>query len=134
MRLVRANRIFAVVSLATPLVAAAIGAGSCTFINEFGDVKLAPDAGDDATIGADAGTVDAGHADSGHADATAGEGGALDGGTVDKGVIVISGRVSDDAGTLNGVLTAIDPATGVELPSAREMLNVPVVLYDGLRP
>lgn len=139
MRLVRANRLFAAVSLATPVVAAAMGAGSCTFTNEFGEVKLlvALDGGVDATAGGDSGAADAGR-DAGRADATAGdsaaaESGVADSGPVDKGVIVISGRVSDDAGNLNGVLTAIAPETGTELPNAREALNAPVVLYDGLR-
>jgi hypothetical protein len=134
MRLVRANRMLAAVSLATPVVAAAMGVGSCTFINEFGDVKLAGDSGSDATTVIDSGSsIDAGHPDAASVDATTGDSGALDSGPVDKGVIVISGRVSDDAGNLTGVLTAIDPTTGVELPNAREMLNVPVVLFDGLR-
>src|SRR5579862_2700342 len=136
MRLFRAKRLFTAMSLATPVVAAAMGAGSCTLTNEFGDVKPLG-TGFDATTEGDSGPTDAGLAEAGRADgaprdSAAGEGG-IDSGLVDKGVIVISGRVSDDAGNLNGVLTAIAPETGAELPNAREMLNVPVVLYDGLR-
>lgn len=133
MRLVRARRLFAAASLATPVVGAAVGAGSCTFTNEFADVRLTVEAGLDATAGDDSGSGDAGRTDAASGDSAAGEGGLADSGPVDKGVIVISGRVSDDAGNLNGVLTAIDPGTGMELPNAREALNVPVVLYDGLR-
>jgi hypothetical protein len=49
------------------------------------------------------------------------------------GVIVIGGSVRDDAGTPHPILTAIDPATGAELPHARESLTVAAVQYDGLR-
>jgi hypothetical protein len=46
----------------------------------------------------------------------------------------VSGSVADDAGNLVGVLTALAPETGEELPNARQTpINVPVVLYDGLR-
>jgi hypothetical protein len=135
MRLFRAKRLLAAVSLATPVVAAAMGAGSCTFTNEFGDVKPLG-AGFDATTEGDSGPTDAGPAEAGRADVAPGDSaaeGGVDSGPVDKGVIVISGRVSDDAGNLTGVLTAIAPETGMELPHAREILNVPVVLFDGLR-
>ena len=132
MRLVRTRRLVATGSLAIPVIAAAMGAGSCTFVNEFGEVKLtqAVDGGPDATTGNDSG-VDGGH-DASLGDSAIAETG-VDSGPVDKGVIVISGRVSDDAGKLNGVLTAIAPENGAELPNAREALNVPIVLYDGLR-
>jgi hypothetical protein len=132
MRLVRTRRLVATGSLAIPVIAAAMGAGSCTFVNEFGEVKLteATDGGPDATTGNDSG-VDAGH-DASLSDSATAESG-VDAGPVDKGVIVISGRVSDDAGNLNGVLTAIAPEDGTELPNAREALNAPIVLYDGLR-
>ena len=76
--------------------------------------------------------ADGGH-DASLGDSATAESG-VDAGPVDKGVIVISGRVSsDDAGNLNGVLTAIAPENGSELPHAREALNAPIVLYDGLR-
>jgi hypothetical protein len=122
------------------VLAATTTAAACSLVNAFDPVKPAQDAGipdaagPDAT-GSDAGLDGAGSLDSGSTQSgdSAGEGGASEGGFPDKGVIVVSGRVSDDAGNLTGVLTAIAPENGMELPNAREALNVPVVLYDGLR-
>jgi hypothetical protein len=111
----------------------AVGVGACSLVNTFGDVKqgAAADASTDTT-----GMMETGPTDTGGHDVEAGKSEAsTDGGPnfPDIGAIVISGRVSDDAGNLQGVLTAIDPTTGNELPNAREMLNVPIVLYDGPR-
>lgn len=114
----------------------AVGVGACSLVNSFGDLKAAPaDASTDTTgMMMETGTMDTGgHVDSGTNETSTMEGGGPDASFPDVGAIVISGRVSNDAGNLQGVLTAIDPKTGNELPNAREMLNAPVVLYDGLR-
>lgn len=128
MRSLRSRRMSLSWSHAILVALAATGVGACSLINAFTDLKLQADGGaSDAqgdTTGGDSG-----------ADSTPGDSGeaGFDSGFADKGAIVISGRVSDDAGNLVGVLTAIAPDTGMELPNAREELNVPVVLYDGLR-
>jgi hypothetical protein len=123
-------------SRAILFVAGAGSAAACTLFNPFAELKPAPpDAGDDALAPVDTGPGDSGGGDTsppgdGPIDGTDGGGEA---GFPDKGVIVVSGRVSDDAGVLQGVLTALDPTTGMELPHARETLNAPIVLYDGKR-
>lgn len=113
----------------------ALGVGACSLVNSFGDLRSAPpvDAGNDTTGMMDTGPMETGGHDSGMSETSTTEGGGPDASFPDIGAIVISGRVSDDAGNLQGVLTAIDPKSGNELPNARQMLNVPVVLYDGLR-
>ncbi|HEX8795513.1 MAG TPA: hypothetical protein VF765_31400 [Polyangiaceae bacterium] len=117
-------------------VVPAAGVAACTLVNSFGEVRQAPpaDASTDTTGMMETGPMDTGShdAESG-ASETSTMNDAGDASFPDIGVIVISGRVSDDAGNLQGVLTAIDPTHGAELPNAREMLNVPVVLYDGVR-
>jgi hypothetical protein len=50
-----------------------------------------------------------------------------------KGAIVVGGAVSGDGGALLPVLTALAPETGLELPQAREKMNVAGAKYDGLR-
>jgi hypothetical protein len=110
------------------------GTAACTLFNPFSDLKPAPDAGPDTGSLVDAGPPESGSGDSSVADSPVdATTDTKDASVPDKGVIVISGRVADDAGNFSGVLTAIDPATGMELPNAREGLNVPIVLYDGLR-
>ncbi|HTQ41946.1 MAG TPA: hypothetical protein VMI75_04245 [Polyangiaceae bacterium] len=106
-----------------------LGAWACSIVNTFGDVlQSAPT---DASMTDTGGMKDTGPTDArGDADAGSQETGPN---FPDRGVIVISGRVADDAGNLQGVLTAIDPTDGHELPNAREMRNVPLVQYDGLR-
>jgi hypothetical protein len=101
-------------------VMAVMGAAACTIINSFGDVEpVTAEAGTGTDAGSESGPQ---------------EGGTFDSGFPDKGAIVLSGRILDDAGSLQGVLTAIDPETGKELPNARQTpLNVPMALYDGLR-
>lgn len=113
----------------------ALGVGACSLVNSFGELRSAPaaDAGSEMTGMMDTGPMETGGHDSGMGETSTNEGGGPDASFPDIGVIVISGRVSDDAGNLQGVLTAIDPTHGNELPNAREMLNVPVVLYDGVR-
>jgi hypothetical protein len=121
-----------------PVIALATSAAACSLVNAFDAVKPQQDAGGADATGPDAGSDAIGSLDSAPTesgpgmDATPADGGP-EGGFADKGVVVISGRVEDDAGNLTGVLTAIAPETGNELPGARETLNVPVVLYDGLR-
>jgi hypothetical protein len=117
---------------AIAFVAPAAGVGACSLVNSFGDVKEAPpDSSADTTGMMETGPVETGgHDGESGASETSTEGGPN---FPDLGCIVVSGRVSDDAGNLQGVLTAIDPVTGNELPKARQMLNVPVVLYDGRR-
>jgi hypothetical protein len=118
------------------LVGAASGVAACSLIDSFADLKPATDAG-----AADSTSIESGGGETGSGDAPPGDSsaesnpseGGPDGGFPDKGIIVVSGRVSDDAGNLTGVLTAIDPTDGHELPDARQALNVPVVLYDGQR-
>jgi hypothetical protein len=101
-------------------VVSVMGAGACTVFNAFGEVLSVQDG---STEAGEAGSAEGGDA-----------GTAFDSGFPDKGAIVISGRVANDAGNLVGVLTAIDPVTGNELPNARQTpINVPVVLYDGKR-
>jgi hypothetical protein len=109
-------------------------ATACSLINAFDAVKQqveggTAEAGGDATLPADsgeAGATDSPLNESGNHPDTSGS-------FPDKGVVVISGRISDDAGNFTGVLTAIAPEDGTELPNARQPLNVPVVLYDGYR-
>lgn len=116
--------------------APAAGVWACSLVNTFSELRSAPaDASTDTTGMMETGPTDTGsHMESGTNDAPMMmEGGGPDASFPDIGAIVISGRVSDDAGNLQGVLTAIDPTTGNELPNAREMLNVPIVMYDGLR-
>lgn len=129
MTLVRSRRMSARWLRAIALVVPAMGAGACTLINTFGDLKSAPsaDASNDMPGVSESGPMESGNGESGMQD------GGFDSGFPDKGVIVISGRVSDDAGNLTGVLTAVEPYGGTELPNARQMLNVPVAQYDGLR-
>lgn len=51
-----------------------------------------------------------------------------------KGVIVLGASAEKDAGEpFHFVLTALDPATGAELPKAREKLTVSSIQYDGAR-
>jgi hypothetical protein len=119
---------------AIAFVAPAAGLGACSLVNSFGDLRSAPpDASTDMGGMMETGPMmeTGGHdVESGTTNETSMEGGPN---FPDIGAVVISGRVSDDAGNLQGVLTAIDPTTGNELPNARQLLNVPVVLYDGLR-
>jgi hypothetical protein len=139
MSLVREIWSFSSWSRTIPVLAVSTTAGACSLVNAFDAVKPQQDAGGvDATGLVDAGgdtlsSLDSGPAEAGSGDSTPPDDSAADGGFADKGAIVISGRVSDDAGNLTGVLTALAPETGMELPGARESLNVPVVLYDGLR-
>jgi hypothetical protein len=101
---------------ALALVAASVGA-ACSLINAFDDVKpqvavSVPDTGlQDANVEASAEAGDAGAA---------------------TGVVVVGGQAETDAGK-TAVLTAVDPATGAELPMAREKMLVAAVHYDGLR-
>ncbi|HEY8090296.1 MAG TPA: hypothetical protein VIF09_20685, partial [Polyangiaceae bacterium] len=135
MRLVTPSKMLLAGRRAALVVAVAGGAAACSLVDSFADLKPQVDAGTadaaDATTGE--GGTDSGAGDTGAGDSTSSEGGAGEGGFPDKGVIVISGRVADDAGNLLGVLTAINPVDGTELTKARQGLNVPVVLYDGLR-
>jgi hypothetical protein len=124
--LVRSRKMSARWLRAIGFVVPTMGMGACSLINSFGDVRTGPADGSTDTTGVTESGSESGHGESGT------EGG-FDSGFPDKGCIVISGRVSDDAGNLNGVLTAISPYDGTELPNAREMLNVPVAQYDGLR-
>ena len=129
MRSLRSRRMSLSWSHAILVAPAATGVGACSLINAFADLKLQADAGaSDAQGDTTGGGL---RSRLGPLAIPARRG--FDSGFADKGVIVISGRVSDDAGNLVGVLTAIAPDTGMELPNAREELNVPVVLYDGLR-
>lgn len=132
MKLVRSRRISARWLRALAVVVPATSVWACTLINSFGDLRSAPsaDASTDTTGGMDSPVETGGNGDSGK---DGGSDAPFDSGFPDKGVIVISGRVSDDAGNFSGVLTAISPYDGTELPNARETLNVPVAQYDGLR-
>ncbi len=122
---------------AMSIAIAATCVGACSLINAYDDLRPQADAGPDATSPGDSGTdspVDSAGPDGAARDAgDAGDAARADASFSDLGVIVISGRVANDAGALVGVLTALDPTTGMELPSARQSLNVPVVIYDGLR-
>jgi hypothetical protein len=110
-------------SLTVTLLPVIAGAAACSVINSYADVKQTP---------ADA-SMESGRAEAGD-DSSADSGGIQDAGASDRGVIVVSGNIRDEAGTPGeGVLTALDPATGKELPNAREAVNAPVVLYDGNR-
>ncbi len=116
----------------------AVGAG-CSLINAYPDVapQSTADSGQNAS---DAGTLmGEGGADvaMGALDAaTSDSGGATDaseaGPTGPHGAIVIGGTISADGGE-QFVLTALDPATGSELPKARVPMIVSAVRYDGLR-
>jgi hypothetical protein len=114
------------IAFSAPVVVAA----ACSIVNTFGDVKQGSP---DATT--DNGMMETGPTDTGRDVESGKNDGPVESGPnyPNIGVIAISGRVADDAGNLQGVLTAIDPTDGHELPNAREMLNVPVVLYDGPR-
>jgi hypothetical protein len=144
MRLFDSRSIYVWSLRAIGFVAPAAGLGACTLVNTFGDLRSAPpaDASTDTTGMTETGPMDTGGHDvesgisdtSTMTDADAGADVGVDAAFPDIGVIVISGRVSDDAGNLQGVLTAIDPTNGNELPNARESdINAPVVLYDGIR-
>jgi hypothetical protein len=108
------------------LVLGAWGAG-CSLINAFGDLVPQKDPLDGSSL-LDTGVPDAAEAsssrDSGSADV------AVEAGP--RGVIVVGGTAVTEAGE-QFVLTALDPVTGTELPSAREPMAVAAILYDGSR-
>lgn len=111
------------------LVSATLGslaaAAGCSLINAADDLK-------DAVIDSGGPVADGSAQDGG--------GGTTDGGTdadaaverPAKGVIVLGASQDVDGGT-NFVLTALDPATGAELPKAREAMTVSAARYDQVR-
>jgi hypothetical protein len=109
------------------------GAG-CSLINSFGEVVPHHDEDAGPTVDSGAPPPDAGR------DVTveAAQEAAVDSSTVDVGIdagphgaIVIGGAATGD-GPDTFVLTALDPATGTELPNSREPMLVSAVLYDPL--
>ncbi len=98
----------------------AVGAVSaCSLLNTFSALK-------DRAQGDDADT-------DGGSDGGSPEANVLVPVTASRGVIVVSGEENSDGGAERGVLTALSPIDGTELPQARQYLNAATVRYDGLR-